>query len=120
MIRIPAMARSGGAVGRRLLATLAMLGFALQMIAMPHLRALDGAPSAASATTPHYSAITNPDTQAGILLTDEEMAQVVGAGFWSSFWEGVKEWGTVVVIFGIVWLVNDFCQNPQVSCSFAE
>lgn len=46
------------------------------------------------------------------------MAEVVGAGFWSSLWEGMKTAGMIVLIFGVVWLVNDFCASGNVECSF--
>lgn len=49
-------------------------------------------------------------------LTSVEMAATVGAGFWSSLWNAVKDVGELVIIAGVLWLVEEFCSLDQVSC----
>jgi hypothetical protein len=52
-----------------------------------------------------------------LVLTDRQMTATVGAGFWSSLWEGMKIAGEVVLFLGVLWLVEEVCNNPQVSCN---
>lgn len=50
------------------------------------------------------------------VLDDEQMNAVVGSGFWSALWEGIKFASEVVLFMGLLYLVGEICTHPQVSC----
>jgi len=104
-----------GAITNRVVLVLTMLGMMVQTLAPSLATQGEVSVSVAAAAT-----ATRGEEVRVASLTDFEMAQVVGAGFWSSFWDGVKEATAWVIVAGLVYLVWDFCQNPQVSCVLDE
>lgn len=108
-----------GGMAKRAVLILTMLGLVVSTFAPSAAAA--SASFVASADASGVQALGSPEGELrGAPLSDHEMAQVVGSGFWSSFWEGVKEATAWVIVAGLVYLVWDFCQNPQVSCALDE
>lgn len=67
----------------------------------------------ASAAASSHSAVSSSSR----VMTQSEMSLTSGAGFWSSFWEGMKDAIAIVVILGVAWAVGEFCAQDQVTCA---
>ncbi len=64
-------------------------------------------------------AFTSTSTAAGTaprVLSDVQLAQTIGAGFWSSLWEGMKESWDVILWAGVFITIAVLCHNGEVGC----
>lgn len=74
------------------------------------------------ASTPVASALVSPASSSDAivsgasLLSGTEMSQTIGAGWWSSFWEGVKENWEEIFWFGVFVAIGVLCHNGEVGC----
>lgn len=69
------------------------------------------APTAATPTFTNDAALTEAS-----LLSDSQMAQTIGAGWWSSLWEGIKNNWDEILWAGVLVLVAVLCNNGELGC----